>query len=134
MSPATVPAVKGAAPLDPDEPMMSIEAPATPRPRSQPKTKASAAWAAWQAQESPTSGTEFLDIVASWTDGTTAQLTRAAWPAGVERPTSAEVRERLCHHIGVAARGERSSYLDALEKARNDVIDELRGPKRRGKK
>jgi hypothetical protein len=123
--PAAPPAINGAAPTVVDEPTMRIDEPTPPRPRSQPKTNASTAWAAWQAEPDSTDSTAFLEIVASWTDGTTAQLMRAPWPEGRERPTAATIRDRLRHHIVRAASGPESSYVAALEQARNDVIAEL---------
>ena len=88
------------------------------------------AWAAWEANESAASGTEFLQHVSSWTEGTAAQLLRQPWPASAARPSSFDVQERLRHHLNVAAHGRHVTYLEALEFARRGVIRELRSARR----
>ena len=84
------------------------------------------AWAAWTADSSPSAGIVFVDSISSWVEGTVAQLLRAQWPTGVERPTASQVQQRLCHHLGVAARARASTYLEALEWARRALINEVR--------
>jgi hypothetical protein len=93
---------------------------------SPPKLSVGSAWAAWEADGSPASGSEFLGRVASWVEGTAAQLLRARWGAGVKRPTSAEVQDRLRHHLRIVANAGNATYLEALELARRGVIDEIR--------
>lgn len=84
------------------------------------------AWAAWEeAEGSPASGSEFLGRVAAWMEGTAAQLLRGRWQAGVRRPTSEEIQDRLRHHLGVVAQDGNVTYLEALELARRGVIEEL---------
>ena len=85
-----------------------------------------AAWAAWAAGDASADGSEFFGSVASWTEGTAAQLLRPQWPAGVARPTAQAVQDRLCHHLEVVVRRRESTYLEALELAREAVIEELR--------
>jgi hypothetical protein len=104
----------------------SIPAPAPAPKRSQPKKSVESAWALWRADGSSASGSEFLQSVSSWTEGTAAQLLRQQWSAEARRPSSPEVQERLRHHLGLAACGEQSSYRDALGSARRAVIEELR--------
>jgi hypothetical protein len=96
---------------------------ATRKP-SPPKKGPAAAWEAWTADGSPSAGIVFVESVSSWVQGTAAQLLRARWPTGVERPTASEVEERLCHHLGVAAGRPLATYLEALEWARRAVIEE----------
>ena len=96
------------------------------RKPSTPKKGPAAAWAAWTADGAPSSGTEFLESITSWMEGTAAQLLRPLWPAAVERPTAADVQQRLSHHLEGAARRGGSTYLEALEHARGAVIEELR--------
>jgi hypothetical protein len=100
--------------------------PKVARKPSPPRKGPAAAWAAWTADGAPSSGLEFIESISSWTQGTAAQLLRPRWPPVVERPTAHEVQQRLCHHLGVLARGGQSAYLDALEQARRAVIEELR--------
>ena len=101
---------------------------------SPPKMSVGSAWTAWeQAEGSPASGAEFLGRVASWMEGTAAQLLRARWQEGVKRPTAAEVQERLRHHLGMVAQDGNVTYLEALELARSNVIDELSRTKPNGK-
>lgn len=100
---------------------------------SPPKLSVGSAWAAWEeAEGSPASGSEFLGRVASWMEGTAAQLLRARWHTGVQRPTAAEVQERLRHHLGMVAQDGNVTYLEALELARRGVIDELSRTKPNG--
>lgn len=66
-------------------------------------------------------------------EGTAAQLLRARWQEGVKRPTAAEVQERLRHHLGMVAQDGNVTYLEALELARSNVIDELSRTKPNGK-
>ena len=98
---------------------------ASAREPSPPKKSVESAWSTWQANAA-SSGSEFLQRVSSWTEGTAAQLLRPLWPAGVKRPTSAEIEERLRHNLRLAARRTHSTYLEALEWARHSVIVELR--------
>jgi len=108
-------------------------APPAAAPVRQPsahKKSMEAAWAAWQASGGASEGSEFLDSVSSWTQGTAAQLLRQPWAAGLKRPTSADVEERLRHNLGLAARGDQSTHLQALVRARDTVIDELRKAQR----
>jgi hypothetical protein len=65
-------------------------------------------------------------------EGTAAQLLRARWQAGVKRPTSTEVQERLRHHLGIVAQAGNVTYLEALEMARHGVIEEIRGARLTG--
>lgn len=85
-----------------------------------------AAWAAWAAGTGPADGSEFFASVASWTEGTAAQLLRPQWPARVARPTAKAIEERLCHRLEAVLRQHDSTYLEALELARQAVIEELR--------
>jgi hypothetical protein len=66
-------------------------------------------------------------------EGTAAQLLRARWGAGVTRLTSAEVQERLRHHLAIVAHGGNVTYLEALELARAGVIEEIRQAQPNGK-
>ena len=97
---------------------------------SHPKRNVVSAWAAWEANESAASGTEFLQHVSSWTEGTAAQLLRQQWPASAARPSSIDVQERLRHYLEVAAHGRHVTYLEALELARCGVIEEFRSARR----
>ena len=113
----------------PAEDTVTVPNPQPARPgdaarRKSPKLSVESAWAEWQGDLAST-GAEFLRSVASWTEGTAAQLLRQRWPTGTPRPTSADVRERLRHNLGIAARGAHSTSMEALEKARGRVIDEL---------
>jgi len=96
------------------------------RKPSPPRKGPAALWAAWATDGTPSSGLDFIEAVLSWTEGTAAQLLRPQWPAAVKRPTSRDVRQRLSHHLGMAARRGVSTYLEALEQARRAVIEELR--------
>jgi hypothetical protein len=93
---------------------------------NRPKASPGAAWASWQAERTDAARDEFLPNVASWSQGTAAQLLRPAWPPHSSRPTTVAVEERLRHHLTVAAHGPESTYLDALEVARLAVAGELR--------
>jgi len=113
-----------------DEPLVDLDAteePAAVRPprSSHPKKSVEVAWAAWQAAGT-SSGSEFLQSVSSWTEGTAAQLLRRRWTPGFKPPTSTEVQERLRHNLGLAARGHQSTHMEALARARDSVIEELR--------
>ena len=90
------------------------------------KPSPGAAWATWQTERSDAARDEFLPNVTSWSQGTAAQLLRPAWPSDSSRPTVTDVEERLAHHLGVAAAGPETTYLDALEAARRAVAGELR--------
>lgn len=93
---------------------------------SAPKqTSLGAAWTAWAADGSPSAGTEFLGRISSWIEGTAAQLLRAKWHPGIQRPTSAELEGRLRHHLEVVARTGLTGYPEALEHARQRLIDEI---------
>jgi hypothetical protein len=84
------------------------------------------AWQAWTTSDSPEAAAEFLGQIGPWTDGTAAQLTRGG--AGRDRPwlTREKIADRLRHHLGVVARGEPVTYVEALDRARLEVIAELR--------
>ncbi len=86
-----------------------------------------AAWTAWAADGSPSAGAEFLERVSSWIEGTAAQLLRAKWRPGTQRPTSAELEGRLRHHLEVVAQAGLATYPDVLEHARQGLIDEIAG-------
>jgi hypothetical protein len=87
------------------------------------------AWNTWAESGSQSAAAEFLERVGAWTEGTAAQLSREARRFFSEPPSRDEVADRLRHHLGVVARGEPVSYVDALEQARREVIEELRaGP------
>jgi hypothetical protein len=96
------------------------------RKPSPAKRSPAAAWAAWAAGHAPSDGSEFLASVTSWTEGTAAQLLRPQWPADHVRPTAPAIQDRLCHHLGLIVRHRETTYLDALELARQAVIEELR--------
>ena len=89
-------------------------------------TSVGAAWTAWAAEGSSSAGLEFLQRVASWIEGTSAQLLRAKWHAGIERPSAADLEERLRHHLEVVAQAG-ATYPEALELARQGLIDEIAG-------
>ena len=89
-------------------------------------TSVGAAWTAWAADGSSPAGSEFLERVSSWIEGTAAQLLRARWP-DTERPTSAELEGRLRHHLEVVAQAGLATYPEALELARQGLIDEIAG-------
>ena len=93
--------------------------------QSHQKSTVAATWTAWEADDGPSSGTDFLRSVSAWIEGTAAQLLRRKWPAGTKRPTSPEVQERLRHHLELTARRADSTYLNALESARDGVSQEL---------
>ena len=93
---------------------------------NRPKASPGAAWTAWQTERTDSARDEFLPNVASWSQGTAAQLLRPAWPHDSNRPTVSAVEDRLQHHLTVAAHGPESSYMDALEVARRAVAGELR--------
>lgn len=86
-----------------------------------------AAWTAWAADGSPSAGSEFLQRVTSWIEGTSAQLLRARWRPGSERPSAAELEGRLRHHLEIVARAGLATYPEALELARQGLIDEIAG-------
>lgn len=85
-----------------------------------------AAWKAWTTTGSAEAAAEFLGRVGSWTEGTAAQLTRGG--AHRDRPwlTREAVAQRLRHQLGVIAGGEPVTYMEALDRARREVIAELR--------
>lgn len=89
------------------------------------KKGTAAAWQAWTADGAPTSESDFVRGLSSWTEGTAAQLLRPQWPTGLKAPTAPEVQARLCHHLAVAARTQHLDYIDALGWARDAVILEL---------
>ena len=86
-----------------------------------------AAWTAWAADGSSSAGAEFLERVSSWIEGTSAQLLRAKWRPGTERPTSAELEGRLRHHLEVVAQTGLTTYPEVLEHARQGLIEEIAG-------
>ena len=90
-----------------------------------PKMSIGSAWAAWEANESPSAATEFLQRVASWVEGTAAQLLRDQWRIGAKRPSPTEVQERLRHHLEVVALSGHATYLEALDEARLAVLEEI---------
>lgn len=91
------------------------------------QTSVNAAWAAWVADGSSSAGSLFLQRVSSWIEGTAAQLLRARWRAGTQRPTSAELEARLRHHLEVLARAGLATYPEVLELARQGLIEEIAG-------
>ena len=91
-----------------------------------PKMTVGACWAAWEEGGSASSGSEFLQRVASWIEGTAAQLLRDHWRTGAKRPSSTELQERLRHHLALIAHdGQATTYLEALELARHAVLEEI---------
>jgi len=96
--------------------------------RSKPPLRmdAPAAWQAWTKSGSPEAAAEFLDRVRSWTDGTAAQLSRAAMGSLPWRPTRDEIALRLRQELEALAGGEPVAYIAALAVARQHVIDDLR--------
>jgi len=91
------------------------------------QTNVSAVWTAWAADASSSAGSEFLDRVSSWIEGTSAQLLRARWRPGTKRATSAELEGRLRHHLAVVAQAGTATYPEALEQARQGLIEEIAG-------
>ena len=91
------------------------------------QTSVGAVWAAWAAEGSSSAGSQFLERVSSWIEGTAAQLLRARWRPGTQRPTSAELEGRLRHHLEVVAQAGHAAYPEALELARQGLIDEIAG-------
>ena len=91
------------------------------------QTSVGAAWTAWVADGSSSAGSEFLQRVSSWIEGTSAQLLRARWRPGTQRPSSAELEDRLRHHLEVVAQAGLATYPEALELARQGLIDEIAG-------
>jgi hypothetical protein len=83
------------------------------------------AWNTWSGEGSAEAGADFVEQVEAWTDGTAAQLARATalHPVRLSRD---QMADRLRHHLGLIAGGERVSYTEALELARQKVIAELR--------
>ena len=96
------------------------------RKPSHSKRAPAAAWAAWASGNGPADGSEFFGTVTSWTEGTAAQLLRPQWPAGMTRPTARAVQDQLCRHLEIVALRRESTYLEALELARQAVSEELR--------
>jgi hypothetical protein len=92
------------------------------------KMDVSSAWKAWSTSGSPEAAAEFLVRVGPWTEGTAAQLTRGG--ARRDRPslTIDEVADRLRHHLSLVAGGEPVTYVEALDRARQGVLAELRRP------
>ena len=86
-----------------------------------------AAWTAWATEGSSSAGLEFLQRVSSWIEGTSAQLLRARWHPGTERPSAAELEGRLRHHLAVVAQGGLATYPEALELARQGLVEEIAG-------
>jgi hypothetical protein len=91
------------------------------------KTSVGVAWTAWAADGSSSAGSEFLERVSPWIEGTSAQLLRARWRPGTVRPTSAELEGRLRHHLEVVAQTGLATYPEALELARRGLIEEIIG-------
>jgi len=90
------------------------------------KLTVGACWAAWEADGSASSGSAFLQCVASWIEGTAAQLLRDHWRTGTQRPSSTELHERLRHHLALVAHDGQATYLQALDLARHAVLEEIR--------
>ena len=86
------------------------------------------AWKAWTTDGSSEAAAEFLGRVGPWTEGTAAQITRGGAHLAGPRLTREAVAARLRHHLGVLAGGEPVSYVEALERARREVIAELQRP------
>jgi hypothetical protein len=120
----------GPVPADADSSLDLVEVPeptvVRPPRSSHPKKSVEFAWATWQSTCTPASGSEFLQSVSSWTEGPAAQLLRRRWTAGFKPPTATQLQERLRHNLGLAARGRQSTHMEALGRARDDVIEELR--------
>jgi hypothetical protein len=92
--------------------------------QASPLKSVGSAWTAWAEDGSSSAGSEFLERVSSWIQGTSAQLLRARWQPGIQRPTSAELEERLRHHLEVVAQTG-ATYPEALELARRGLIEEI---------
>ena len=124
-----VAAVPSRDPFDPG-PMETVGGPKSVKAKAskagRPKPSVGSAWTAWQTDLSAAARDEFLPGIASWSQGTAAQLLRRPWPAEATRPTAAQVEERLVHHLELVAKGPALTYLEALEAARRGVIEELR--------
>jgi len=87
------------------------------------------AWNTWAESGSQTAADEFLERVGPWTDGTAAQLSREARRFFPSPVSCDEVADRLRHHLGLVAEGDPVTYVEALDRARREVIEELRaGP------
>ena len=86
-----------------------------------------AAWNTWTTSGSPDAAADFLERIGAWTEGTAAQLARESRRFRSEPLTRDEVADRLRHHLGLVAGGEPVTYVEALELARREVIEELRG-------
>jgi hypothetical protein len=91
------------------------------------QTSVGAAWTAWAADGSSSAGSEFLERLSSWIEGTSAQLLRAQWRPGTQRPTSADLEGRLRQHLEVVAQAGLATYPEALELARQALIEEIAG-------
>jgi hypothetical protein len=78
---------------------------------------------AWEADAA--AGSEFLQYVVAWTEGTAAQLLRDQWRVGVKRPSATDIQARLRHHLATVAEAGAENYLEALDRARALVIDEI---------
>jgi hypothetical protein len=87
------------------------------------------AWNTWAESGSQGAAAEFLERVGAWTEGTAAQLSREARRFFPGELTRDDVASRLRHHLGLVAGGEPVTYVEALDRARREVIEELRaGP------
>ena len=86
-----------------------------------------AAWTAWAVDASSSAGSEFLERLSSWIEGTSAQLLRARWRPDIQRPTPAELEGRLRHHLELVAQAGLATYPEVLELARQGLIDEIAG-------
>ena len=97
-------------------------------PKGPAKMDVHSAWKAWTTSGSAEAAAEFLGRVRPWTEGTAAQLARGG--ARRDRPwlTREEVAQRLRHQLGVVAGGEPVTYMEALDRARREVIADLRRP------
>ena len=91
------------------------------------KMDARTAWNTWTESGSPHAAAEFLERIGPWTEGTAAQLSREARRFSTVPLSRDEVADRLRHHLEVVAGGEPVTYVEALELARQGVIEELRG-------
>jgi len=95
-----------------------------PSPRA-PKPSAREAWKSWRATGSEGDAISFYESIASWLEGTSAQLARPPWPSGGVRPSLAEIEARLREALGLVLANE-ATYVEALDAARRRVANQLR--------
>ena len=99
--------------------------PSTSHGRSSvPKRSSREAWGDWRATGSSASATYFCDSVASWLEGTAAQLVRPLWPAGGVRPSLLDVQASLRKGLRLVVT-QQADYVDGLSAARQHVQKEL---------